>query len=340
MPACERILLIRPSALGDVARTVPVLVSLRDAFPDATIDWLVQDSFVDVVRAHPALSAVVPFPRGAFRLSHPLSAARYVRGLARREYDTVIDAQGLARSALLAWATGARTRLGHADAREGAPLAYTRRVPTNIETHTVARMLSLAAAAGATPRRDGAALRLYTPPEGQGFHAQHPALARGRYVVLAPTSRWPAKQWPDDRFAAVGAALARAGLGVAIVGARAERAQVPRCLELARATPGVADLVGGTTLAQLMDVLEHAALVVANDSAALHIAVGFDRPLVALFGPTRVHRVGPAGRAGDVVQHVTARDRMAHKDPAGVALMERITTPEVLEACRRRLAGA
>ncbi|MDX2132587.1 MAG: glycosyltransferase family 9 protein [Planctomycetota bacterium] len=334
----QRILLIRPSALGDVARTVPVLVSLRDAFPGAHIDWLVQDTFADVVRAHPALSGVVPFPRREFRLSRPARVVAFLRSLRARRYDVVIDAQGLARSGLMTLATGAPHRVGHADAREGARLAYTRRVPGDIETHTVDRMLTLARAAGAVPRRDALAMRLFTPPEARGAHLAHGPLASGRYAVLAPTSRWPAKQWADDRFAALARVLADAGTPVALVGGGSERAQVPACLALAQRHPRVVDLLGRTSIAQLMGIIEHASLVVANDSAALHMAVGFDRPLVALFGPTRVHRVGPYRRAGDVIQHASARDRFSHKDAASRALMERITLAEVVQACRRRLA--
>jgi ADP-heptose:LPS heptosyltransferase len=63
-PTPERILIIRPSALGDVCRSVPAVVSLRRAYPAARIDWLVQDSFADAARFHPDLSGVVSFARG------------------------------------------------------------------------------------------------------------------------------------------------------------------------------------------------------------------------------------------------------------------------------------
>ena len=86
-----------------------------------------------------------------------------------------------------------------------------------------------------------------------------------------------------------------------------------------------------------MAIIEGAQLVIANDSAALHMAVGFDRPLIALYGPTRVGRVGPYSRQADVIQHVTPDDRIDHKDAANVALMERITTGEVIERIDERL---
>src|SRR5690606_15024653 len=81
----ERILIIRPSALGDVCRSVPVLTSLRGAFPDARIDWLVQTEFADAVRAHPDLSNVVPFARRDLSLSrlHQTDMRRRVRELVR-----------------------------------------------------------------------------------------------------------------------------------------------------------------------------------------------------------------------------------------------------------------
>lgn len=329
--------------MGDVARTVPLLVALRGAFPRAAIDWLVQDTFADIVSAHPALSSALPFPRREFsrwfRTGRWATLAAYLRRFSRARYDLVIDAQGLARSALIARCSGAPVRIGHADARELGWLAYTSRVPSDPEAHTVERMLALVRSLGipatATPRT----LRLFTPAAGAGFASSVAPLGGRRYAVLAPTSRWVAKQWPDDRFASLARTLAASGTPVALVGAASERAQVPACAALARENPGVVDLLGLTSVAQLMDVIEHAALIVGNDSAALHIAVGFGRPIVGLYGPTRIHRVGPCGRAADSLQHVRATDALTHKDPRTRVLMERITLAEVVEACRVRLSS-
>lgn len=344
----HRILIIRPSALGDVARTVPLLVSLRDAFPAAAIDWLVQDAFVDVVRAHPALTEALAFPRADF--SRWLRTGRvgklwsYLAALRAREYDVVIDAQGLARSGLIAWSTRAPRRIGHADAREMGWLGYTERVSRAGVVHTVDQMLTLAIAAGATARSDASSMRLHTPADAAGFAAGF-GLVPGSYVVLAPTSRWIAKQWPDDHFAKLARGLHETGRTVVLIGGKSEREQIGECLALAAKTaagdtPRVVDLVGNTSIAQLMDVIEHAALVVANDSAALHIAVGFGRPVVALFGPTRVDRVGPYRREGDVLQVLRAGDTFEHKDVASRAMMARIGVEAVIAACASRLASA
>ena len=119
----RRILLIRPSALGDVCRTVPVLVSLKRAFPGAEVDWLVQDSFAAAVAHHPDLNGVVPFPRAALArwFSRPAvfrRAVEFLVDLGRRRYDMVIDCQGLLRSGLFTLATRAPVRVGYANAEE------------------------------------------------------------------------------------------------------------------------------------------------------------------------------------------------------------------------------
>jgi len=147
-PQPRRILLVRPSALGDVCRTVPVLASLRQAFPDAGIDWVVQDTFVDAVRAHPAVDEVIPFPRrrlaGWWRSPRVArEAVRWFADLRRRRYDVVYDLQGLGRSGLMAFASGAPRRVGFRSAREFAWLGYTaRHAPPHAE-HVVDQMLEL-----------------------------------------------------------------------------------------------------------------------------------------------------------------------------------------------------
>lgn len=335
----ERILLIRPSALGDVCRTVPVLASLRAKFPSARIDWLVQDSFADSIRAHPALTSVVPFDRrslgrSASRLNLGPTLA-FLRSLGRPGYDLVIDAQGLLRSSIFARATGAPRRVGFADARELGWLLLTEKHSVRA-VHTVDRMLGLIESAGIPAVRD---MRLHVPPETLEDLA--PELRRAApYVVLAPTSRWPGKQWPAERFAVVASDLTSRGLNCVVVGSSSEREQIGPVLDLARRNPRVLDRVGGTSIAQLMAWISRAALVIANDSAALHMAVGFDRPIVGLFGPTDVAKVGPYRREGSVIQRLVPGDRMDHKDAdVGQRIMARITTSEVLEAARDRLGN-
>ncbi len=345
-----RVLLIRPSALGDVCRSVPLLVSLRSAWPDAQIDWLVNANFADAVRAHPALSAVVPFDRQALGHWWTPTGIGHLRALIatlrRPRYDLVIDAQGLARSAALARITSAAIRIGPADAREGGRFAYTCAVPIS-QPHTVDAMLQLLGPLHIPAILD---LGLYVPAESHAKLNADEALRGRRFAVIAPTSRWPGKRWPADRFATLARQLLRlrpARLdAVVVVGSASERAQCEPILALAKAQPAdpelaVIDRVGATSVGDLMALISRAALVVANDSAAIHIATGFGRPMIALYGPTDTAKVGPYRATQCVIQHRQLADILNHKNQAaGLAMMRRITVDEVLEKSAAALAPA
>ncbi len=332
----RHILLVRPSALGDVCRSVPLVVSLKRALPDAQIDWLVQDSFAGAITAHSGVHRVIPFARKdlgrLMRHGRLWRILRWTRSLADHPYDLAIDAQGLLRSAFFTWSSRAPRRVGYANAPEGAGIFYNIRPRVDRSMHTVDRMLALLGPIGVEPIRD---MRLYT---GAQAKAEASRLCPPGCVVIAPTSRWVSKRWPIDRFRALGdQLLATTDARLVIVGGPGEQEQCRPLLDLAGSSDRVIDLVGRTSVEVLMAVIESSRLVVANDSAALHMAVGFDRPIVALYGPTEVSRVGPYRREADVIQHRDPDEPVNHKDDAQVRMMERIGVEEVAEACRRRI---
>ncbi len=344
-------LIVRTSALGDIVRTVPALARLRQALPHARIDWLINDGFAEAIRHHPALSAVVPFPRRA--LSRSLRAGRLTevtdwarRALREPSYDLVIDFQGLLKSGLLTFTTGAERRVGFADAREGAWLGYTERAAVaggRLRHHTERVFELVRAVMGAaeplTPSVED--LRLYPGAAAADMFARDTELAGRRYVLLSPTTKGLGRAWPMERYAALARSLLarRAGLrldGVVVVGLESERALCGPLLT----EPGLIDRIGATGIGGLMSLIQHAALVVCNDSAAMHMAVAFDRPLVALFGPTDVGHAGPWRRDADVITHKQPGEQVRHRDVAAAsAFMRRITVEEVVAASVVRLRG-
>lgn len=290
----RRILLLRPSALGDVCRTAPVLASLRARWPEATIDWLVQDSFADAVRCHPSLDSVVLFRRNGFRGPwRPRVAAAFIRWLvelSRRRYDLVFDLQGLGRSGLFSLCTRAPRRVGFRDARELGWLGANVHVERGGRPHTVDEMLHMIESQGARAVAD---LRLHPPPEcvDSWTALRRDLRLEGPYAVLAPTSRWRCKQWPSERWSRLAEhVLADHAIErVVVLGAPGEEAQT----RWARANDRAIDLCGRLRVGESMAVIQGARLLVANDSAPLHMAVGLGVPYVGLFGPTDPERVGP-----------------------------------------------
>jgi heptosyltransferase I len=337
----RRILIVRPSALGDVARTVPALVSLRRAFPRAQIDWLVNEAFSDAIAHHPDLNEVAPFPRGElarFGLSPRATRAglRYFRDLRRRGYDTVYDLQGLGRSGWLTWVTRAPRRIGPTDARELGWLGYNRRIAIGAHcVHTVDRMLTVIEGDGVPPVRD---MRLYPPPTDQQWATDWLGREKvsGPYVVLAPTAAWESKRWPADRFEALASHLAGTFDAAIIVGTLSERPQLSALLADKRErSPRRIDLVGQTGIGRLMAVIERAALVVANDSAALHLAVGLGRRCIGLYGPTDPAKVGPY-RYGAGVLAGAGTGRLNYRSvDARDSSIASITVEQVVEKVRQ-----
>jgi lipopolysaccharide heptosyltransferase I len=330
----RRILIIKPSAIGDVVHALPVLNLLRRRWPDAHVSWLVTPACAGLLERHPMLDEVIRFERRELGRGwrSPRAAAelvRFTRDLGRRSFDLVIDLQGLFRSGWLARVTGAPFRVGPANAREGAWLFYTHRVPTGSpEQHAIERYLTIGQAVGC---ERGPVEFPFAVDDADRAHVA--ALTPGRYAVLMPGANWLTKQWPVERFASlVGPLRERFGLESVVAGG-------PDVADLAEKVPAAVSLVGRTNLRQLVALLERAALVVANDSGPMHIAAALGRPLVTPFGPTNPVRTGPYRRMDSVVRVDIPCSPCYSRRCSHVSCLRWIETEPVLEVARRQMNG-
>ena len=296
----RRILLVKPSALGDVVHALPIVELLRARFPAASIAWLIAPPFAPIVAGHPCVDEVIAFDRRRFSRGTAglLDAVGLGRSLADRGFDLAIDLQGLARSALLTYATNAPVRVGFAYAREGAPLAYTDRVAWRgtSERHAVERYLDVAEALGC----GRGPIRYRFPVADADRDAVRAMTGDAPFAVLLPGTNWETKKWPIAHYATLAARIDRElGLRVVVAGGKDV---VALAQQMTAEVPGAIDLAARTTLPQLVALLGRASLVVANDSGPMHIASALGRPLVTIFGPTNAIRTGPHGRMDAVVR--------------------------------------
>ena len=329
-----RILIIKPSAIGDVVHALPVLNLLRRRWPGAHISWLVTPACVGLLDRHPQLDEVVRFERRELGRGwrSPRVAADllgFLRDLRRRSFDLVIDLQGLFRSGWFAAATRAPYRVGPANAREGAWLFYSHRVPTGTpEQHAIERYLTVAEAVGC---ERGPVEFHFAVDDADRAHVAK--LTPARYAVLMPGANWLTKQWPVERFAALVAPLReRFGLECVVAGG-------PDVADLAEKIPAAANLAGRTNLRQLVALLERAALVVANDSGPMHIAAALNRPLVTPFGPTNPVRTGPYRRADSVVRVDIPCSPCYSRRCSHVSCLRWVETEPVLELAEQQMSG-
>jgi len=331
-PAPRRVLIVKPSALGDVITALPVLRGLRRSFPEAEVTWLVNTAYAPLLAEDPDLHATIAFDRrGLGRWWRSPTAARELASLKRRlregRFDWAIDLQGLFRSGWLARKSGAPVRAGFSDARELAPHFYTHRIRATAE-HTVDRNIELARALGVDAR--GQDLRLHVPAGGRQTAAERLsalALAEGQYAVLAPAARWRTKMYPVRRWRQlVGELIKR--MPVLLLGARGEEAI---CEAVAAGLgPGVHNLCGQTGLPETTALAAGAAAVVCNDSGIMNIASAVGRPPVVVIGPTRSGHTGPY--TGTAVVAEVACQGCRKKRCRHVTCMESIEPSRILSA--------
>ena len=295
----RRILLIKPSSLGDIIHALPALSALRRRFPHAHITWLVKQEWAEILDGHPDLTDVIATE------FHWHSWPRLVAQLRRVKYDLVLDFQGLLRSSILTWLTGASTRVGFAAGREGSPWWYSNRVNLpvpevlpwrQIPMHAVDRNLVLVAHVGADitkptfhfPDLSEEAERMERKLRGLGVEPGEPLIA------VAPVDRNRLRSWPLERFSAAALQLEKMGAGkIVLIGTAGQRDILQPFIE--KLPTGLVNLAGQTTVRELAVILQRVQLLLANDSAPLHIAAAMGTPVIGLFGPTSVVRARPFG---------------------------------------------
>ncbi|HUB24158.1 MAG TPA: lipopolysaccharide heptosyltransferase II [Tepidisphaeraceae bacterium] len=298
--APRRILIFKPSAIGDVVHTLPILNLLKRRWPEAKISWLLTPICAPLVEGHPQVEEVIQFNRkryGHAWRSPTASTAffKFIKGLRDRQFDWVLDFQGLFRSGLMSWGTGAPVRVGFDDAREGAPMFYTHAVSSGgwWNQHAIGRYLHMAAAVGCEM---GPVEFRFVCDDADRAAAAAMIPGKNGYAALVPGTHWDTKKWPIEKFARLVKPLKdRFGLECITLGGPADAT-------MAANIQGATNLCGRTTLRQTIALIERAALIVANDSGPMHIACALNRPLVALFGPTSPLLTGPYGRPDTVLR--------------------------------------
>ena len=273
-----RILLVKTSSLGDVIHNLPVVTDLRTHFPEASIDWVVEEGFADIPLLHPGVRRVIPVALRRWRKSLFTPATwrkigAFHAALKEESYDLVIDTQGLLKSALITrMACGKRCGYTANAARE--PLAarfYDARFDVAKELHAVQRnrqLAALAAGYGAAPAPDyGIAV------------SPAPTFAGSTAVLLTATSR-DDKLWPEEHWVEVGQVLHERGLTCLLpAGSTLERERAAR---IAQAIPG-ASVLAPMRLGELAAQLAAARIVIGVDTGLVHLSAALGRPVLALF---------------------------------------------------------
>lgn len=290
-----RVLIIKTSSMGDIIHTLPALTDAANAIPGITFDWLVEDSFADIPLWHPAVNRVIPvalrrWRKGYFSKETRAEWKTLRQQLHDQQYDLVLDAQGLVKSAFLTFfALGKRAGLNFRSARESlASFAYQKKCNVNFYQHAIVRMRSLFSLALDYP------LPKIEPDYGLTANAFLPLINDEKYLVFLFGTTWATKQWPVSYWSELADMAGRAGYRVKISGYSAEECE--QATRIASASKAI-DVLPRLNIKAMAALLAHAKAVVAVDTGFAHLAAALSVPTVSLYGPTNPAYTGALGKS-------------------------------------------
>jgi heptosyltransferase-1 len=330
----NKILIVRLGSLGDIVHAIPAAAAIRRAFPQSSVDWLVDVRHREVLELVPVVDR---------RISVNTSSARSVWSvlgdLRRARYDVALDLQGLLKSAALARLSGASRVVGFPPdlLRERAARFFYTQTAGDVAPHVIDKNLSMLKALG-----------IRMPEIECPLEDRNPAIANeGRlrlgipegvpFAIINPGAGWPNKRWPPVYFAEVARGLAeRHGLRSLVLWGPGEEQLAANVVTAAN---GAAAAAPHTTVADLVSLIKAAALMISGDTGPLHVAAASGTPVIGIFGPTDPQRNGPwaeddliASRYRACACHYERQCRIS-----GWCLLD-ISPREVLDLAHRRLA--
>jgi len=324
-------LIVRLSAIGDVIHAMPLVCALRERFPEGFLAWVAAEPAATLLRGHEALDELIVLPRRWLKSPRRIWDLRgRLRAL---KPDVAIDAQGLFKSALAAWLSGAPRRIGYGDhwGRELSRFFHTDLIYTRTK-HTVDRTLELLRPLGIDNPQVQFRVPLEQPEREATARILRDGGIQGPFVIINAGAGWPSKLWPPERFAAVAQHIGQEWrLPVLVVWAgNDERALAER---IVAGSGSHARLAPATTLRELGALAEQARMFVSSDTGPLHLAVAVGTPCVGLYGPWPAEGHGPYGPGHVVIQRMTIHGTSHERRHASSALMEAIDVPSVCAAC-------
>jgi heptosyltransferase-1 len=292
-----KILIIKPSSLGDVVHSLPFLHAIRTRFPGAKIHWVIAGGLEELLEGHSMIERLWVINKDAWKRIRNVKEtvgelSNLSRDLKMEKFDLVIDLQGLLRSGVITAATGAPIRIGFKEAREGSRLFYSHSVEGGKDIHAVDRYLKIAAFLDCDI--SNVFFPFAVPDRPASF--DDPSYFNG-YAVFVPGARWETKIWPAENFGLLSALLP---FTTVIAGSGSDIAAADKIAALSGGR--AISLAGKTNLKELIETMRKARFVVSNDSGPMHIAAALGVPVFAIFGPTDPLRTGPYGKGHTIIR--------------------------------------
>ena len=295
----KNILIIKPSALGDIVHSLPFLAVIKKRFPNTKIDWVVAHGLHKFLEGHPMIDKLWIIKKDQWKkignLKHTIKEVNELRkGLQASDYDVSIDLSGLLRSGIISKFSKAGIKLGFKESDEGSSFFYTHKVHGSMNIHAIDRYLEIAKFMGCSINKTDKIEYPFAP-----FDPDPPILKNlpKDFVVMCPSAGKPANRWHAQKFGRLAAKLM---LPTVVIASQAE-ADIAEKVVM-HSNGRAISLAGKTGLKDLVALINRAIFFVCNDTGPMHIAAALNVPVFAIFGPANPIRTGPYGTIHTVIQ--------------------------------------
>jgi len=294
----EKILIVKPSSLGDVVHSLPFLNAVKERFPKAEIHWVIAKGLEGLLTGHPMIHKVWLINKDMWKktthIPHSFKEIHTLfRKLRKEHFDIVVDLQGLLRSGIITMMTGAPLRVGFKEAREGSRFFYTHKIEGGKDIHAVDRYLKIAGFLGCTTTD----IYFPFPLSFNSSPITHHSSLSGDYAVIVPGARKPANRWPARKFGELASMLP---LRTLVIGSSSDTMLADEVVKTSKGN--ATSIAGKTNIKGLIEVIRGAKFVVSNDTGPMHIAAALGVPVFAIFGPADPKRTGPYGKGHTVIK--------------------------------------
>ena len=325
----QRVMIRTVNWIGDAVMSTPAMGMVRASFPAAEITVVGNPLVAELFRHHPYCDRVLVFNK---RREHAGAAGflRFCRLLRRERFDLAILLQNAFEAGLMAFLAGVPTRVGYRTDRRGPLLTHgVPSVDRKHGMHHVAYYRHCLEQVGLSGGNQDLCLTVTAAERQQAREILGP----GRWMAINPGASYgAAKRWIPERFAEVADGLAASrGASIVLIGGPGEQ-EIGRDIEAAMAT-NPHNLIGRTSVREMMAILDRCELMITNDSGPMHVAAALGTLIVAIFGPTDHTTTSPAGENFRIVrQPVECAPCMLRQCPIDHRCMERVSSAQVLEA--------
>lgn len=323
MRAMTRILLVKTSSMGDLVHNMPMIADIRQRFPDAVIDWVAEESFVEIARMNTEIERIITVNMRRWKRNLGKGQTwrdffAFKRELNTCRYDAILDTQGLLKSAMICrWANGPSHGQDNNTAREsiaGRLYTHAHDIPRNL--HAITRNRLLAARALGYPLPETAPVYHLHLPD-----AVLPFTPPTQFAMLLHGTARAAKLWPEQHWVEFCRAISTEYPHILLPWGNA--AEQERATRIAAQVPG-AIVLPRLNLTQLAHLLLQAAAVIGLDTGLMHLAVGLGRPTLAIFCDTDIWQAGTCPPEGALALTVGGKGTIptVEEAQAGLAALQ------------------